>query len=40
MLDLLASNCDKGYFLSINSTLYVTEYPLNAVSVFTTLTSS
>ena len=40
MLDLLASNCDKGSFLSITSTLYVVAYPLNALFVFTIFNSS
>ena len=37
MLDLLASDCDKGSFLSINSTLYVIAYPPSALAVFTIL---
>ena len=40
MLDLLVSDCDERYYLSINSTLHVVAYPLNASFVFTTLNSS
>ena len=40
MLNLITSNCDKGSFLSINSTFYVIPYPLNALPAFTTLNSS
>ena len=40
MLDLFASNCNKRSFLLINSTLHVIAYPLNSLSVFTTLNSS
>ena len=40
MLGLLASNFDKGSFLSISSTSYVTAYILNAISVLKTLNSS
>ena len=39
MLDLLASDCDNGSFLLMNLILYVIAYPLNALSVFTTLNS-
>ena len=37
ILDLLASNCTIGSFLSIISILYEIAYPLNAWSVFITL---
>ena len=40
MFDFLALNRDKGFFLSMNSTLHVIPYPINALFVFTTLNSS